>query len=508
MLDLTPILKVYARARSQRLFQQNAAQTQSQTLLKLVNQARHTRFGGDHYFSQIDSVQRYLEHVPLRRYEDFWQQYWQQKFPYLDDCTWPGRIHYFPVTSGTTSGATKYIPYSAEMEQSNTKAGIDLLVHHLNNKPNSKIFSGKNFMLGGSTDLIEQAPGIFSGDLSGISVKTLPWWARLRFFPPQKLALIKDWEEKVDRLARAVAEEDICMLGGVPSWMLIFFDKLFELYPEAQGKLKNIFPKLELMVHGGINFTPYYERFQELLAGSNAEMREVYPASEGFIAIADRGYREGLRLNLDHGIFFEFIPVEELDRPKPTRHWVGNAELGVNYALALTTCAGLWSYVIGDTVKFVDLDIPRVLITGRTSYYLSAFGEHLIADEIEAAVDHAAKLINQRVLDYSVGAVFPAGAEKLGHHLYVVEFESTPSAAQEQEFLKALDAFLNERNEDYAAHRSGGFGMKAPQLLTAPRDSFRNWMKQRGKLGGQNKVPRVINDQDLFKSLQAAVSQT
>ena len=502
MFDATPFLRLYARWRNQQLANLNPAETQTRELLKLVRHAASTSFGKMHGFSSISSVEDYQRQVPLRKYEDFWRDFWKDSFPTLKDCTWPGTIPYFPVSSGTSSGTTKYIPYSYEMLKSNTKAGTDLLIHHVTNRPKSRLMGGKSFMLGGSTDLTQAAPGIFYGDLSGISVKELPWWAKMRYFPPADLALLKNWEEKIETLADLSLQEDIRMISGVPAWMLIFFDKLNTLRPEAQGKIGKIYQNLEMVVHGGVNFAPYVDRFRELLAESHAELREVYPASEGFIAIGDRGYGDGLRMNLDHGIFFEFVPLEELDSPTPTRHWIGNVQPDVNYAIILTTCAGLWSYIIGDTVRFVDVKTPRLLVTGRTSYYLSAFGEHLIAEEIEDGIATAAHDTGTEVSDFTVGPVFPEGAGELGGHIYVVEFaHALPSQESLTQFQSVLDARLCKRNEDYEAHRSQGFGLKPPQILPVEPGFFAEWMRRRGKLGGQNKVPRIITNLEMLKEV-------
>jgi hypothetical protein len=508
MLNLTPALHAYKKFRNLTLTKKSPTELQENELLKLLRTASSTRFGKEHRFSKIATVEEFQKHVPLRKYEDFWNDYWKPHFPYISNQTWPGTVPYFPVSSGTTSGTTKYIPYSAAMQRSNTKAGLDLLVHHLNNRPQSRLFAGKNFILGGSTELVEEYPGIFSGDLSGIAVKTLPWWARPRYFPPQELALIKDWEEKIDVLAERSLRESITMISGVPAWLLLFFNRLFQLRPEAKGQLSTVFPELEMLVHGGVNFQPYRQQFEQLLAGSSAEMREVYPASEGFIAIADKAYGDGLRLNLDHGIFFEFVPLDELHTSNPTRHWIDTVEPGVNYALVMSTCAGLWSYVIGDTVRFVDTKAARVLVTGRTSYYLSAFGEHLIEDEIQDALATAANHTGLTFHDFSVGAVFPSSPDELGGHLYIVEFDSGfPAHELLEDFSKALDSRLCQRNEDYQAHRANGFGLKKPEILAVPQDTFSHWMKARGKLGGQHKVPRLISDPELFSHLTAYSQQ-
>ncbi|MEE8444169.1 MAG: GH3 auxin-responsive promoter family protein [Alphaproteobacteria bacterium] len=504
MLDATPLLRLYARWRLRQLTAQDPKATQAAQLLRLVRQARRTRFGRDHDFAAIRSVDDFQRRVPLRKYEDFHEAYWRHEFPVLRNCTWPGTIPYFAVTSGTTADVTKYIPCSHQMNRSNRRGGMDILVHHVANRPHSRILGGRSFMLGGSTDLTQHAPGVLSGDLSGIAVKAMPRWARMRYFPPLDLALIADWEKKVEVLANRSLEEDIRMLSGTPSWMLVLIDRLAELRPEAAHRLAGIYENLELVIHGGVNFAPYRRRFAELMEGSRAETREVYAASEGMIAVADRGDGEGMRLELDTGLFYEFVPLEELDAAAPTRHWVANAELGVNYAVVLSTCAGVWGYVLGDTVKFVSLDPPRILVTGRTSYMLSAFGEHLIGEEIEEAVSHAAEIIGATLTDYSVAPVFPAAKGELGGHLYVVEFAGgVPRGPKISRFASAVDDYLSRTNEDYQAHRAGGFGLRAPEVAAVAPGTFAAWMKHRGKLGGQNKVPRIINDQELFADLQA-----
>jgi hypothetical protein len=502
MLNVTPLLKLYAGYRSRSLANQNPSQVQEAQLLALLRAAKDTKFGKEHGFSSIRSVNEYQQRVPLRTYEQFWEQYWKPLFPRITNCTWPGTIPFFAVSSGTSSGRTKYIPVSHQMVRSNTKAGTDLLVHHVRNRPQSQLMGGRSFMLGGSTDLTELQSGIFSGDLSGIAVKTLPWWAAARYFPPAKLALLKNWEEKIAILARESLTQDIRMLSGVPSWILIFLKELWSLRPETSGSL-NAYPNFEMLVHGGVQFAPYQRQFKELVQGSQAELREVYPASEGFVAVADRGSGEGLRVVLDHGIFFEFIPVEELDKSNPTRHWIGSIQPNIPYAIALTTCAGLWSYILGDTVKFIDTKEPRLLVTGRTSYFLSAFGEHLSGEEVERAVADAADAINRKVTDYAIGPVYPSSPSELGGHLIFVEFDGAIATETEvRSFAAKLDNRLSELNEDFEAHRASGFGLNPPAVVVVPGGTFAMWMKSRGKLGGQHKVPRIIVDQELFNNLK------
>jgi hypothetical protein len=330
----------------------------------------------------------------------------------------------------------------------------------------------------------------------------MPPWARPFYFPPRELETIADWEERIAKMAPASLATDIRGIGGTPSWLLLFLDRLRDLKPEAGRSLAAFYPNLEILIHGGVNFAPYRAIFAEWLAGSRAETREVYPASEGFIALADRGDGEGLRLNLDHGLFFEFVPLEELDSSNPSRFWVATAEVGVNYAIVLSSCSGIWSYVIGDTVRFVDIDPPRVLITGRTTYSLSAFGEHLIGEELEQAVSTAATAIGARVTDYAAGALFPQSEGEPGRHLFIVEFiDGVPSDEGLARFATALDGHLATLNEDYKVHRARDFGMRPPLVHGAAPGTFAAWMKSRGKLGGQNKVPRVIQDPEVLRNL-------
>jgi hypothetical protein len=498
MFDATPLLRRYATRRLRRLAKLDPVAAQRRTLRRLVRAARATGFGRQHGFASIDDVAAYQARVPLRRYEDFWKEFWQPAFPNLRGTTWDGPVPYLALTSGTTSGTTKYIPCSTAMVRSNTRAGADLLSYHLAARPKSRILGGLSFMLGGSTDLVKLAPGVRAGDLSGIAARAMPWWAKPRYFPPAALALMSDWEEKVAVLARRAVGLDIRMIGGTPSWLLIFFDRLAALVP-GEPRLARFFPELELLVHGGVNFAPYRRLFDGWLAGSRAELREVYPASEGFIAAADRGNGDGLRLFVDNGLFFEFVPIDELGSGRPTRHWLADVQVGVDYAVVVTTCAGLWSYVIGDTVRFVERAPPRLIVTGRTAYMLSAFGEHLIEREIEEAIASASAAVGLSVVDFTVGPVFPSSAGELGTHRYLIEFaDALPATERLLAFRDRLDGALSAANDDYRAHRADGFGLRAPEICALEPGAFAAWMKSLGKLGGQHKVPRVLGDVERF----------
>jgi hypothetical protein len=507
MIDITPLLRLYGRMRRQWLARQNPEAVQRRTLRRLVRRAARTRFGRDHGFARIRDITEFQKAVPLRRYEDFWSEYWREAFPTLVDVSWPGRIPYFAATSGTTSGATKYIPVNRAMLRSNRRAALDLMVRHLANRPASRVFGGYNLLVGGSTELTQHAPSVWSGDLSGIAAANVPAWARLFAWPPLDIARLTDWTEKMGLLAGRAPQADIRSISGTPSWLLLLFDELTRRHPERGNRLVDFFPRLELIVHGGVNFAPYRPRFAEWLDGSHAELREAYTASEGFVAVADRGPGEGMRVVLDHGIFYEFVPVGEIDAAAPARHTIGEIETGIDYAPALSTCAGLWGFIIGDTVRFVGRDPPRLLVTGRLSYTLSAFGEHLTGEEIEAAVTEATATIGAELRDFAVGALFPQASGELGGHLYVVEFERPVPPESLPVFARAIDEGLIRRNLDYEAHRAGGFGMRAPEVRVLPQRGFAEWMRRRGRLGAQNKVPRVISDPELFTDLRDFAAQ-
>ncbi len=499
MIDATPLLRAYARRRLATLARQEGPATQERELLRLVRRAARIAFGRAHGFDGVHSVADFQARVPLRRYEDFWREAWSPRFPRVAGATWPGRVPFLALSSGTTSGTTKYIPVSTDMLRSNGRAALDVLVHHIANRPASRVLGGKSFMLGGSTDLRMEAPGIRSGDLSGIAATRVPFWARPYTFPPPDLALLADWDRKLDLLARRSLPEPIRMLSGTPSWLLLLFEHLAALRPDQPRRLASSYPELELLVHGGVSFAPYRAAFDAWLAGGRAELREVYAASEGFVAVADRGPGAGMRAILDNGLFLEFVPVAELDASAPTRHWIGTAETGVDYALVLSTCAGLWSYVIGDVVRLIDRSPPRLLVVGRTSYFLSAFGEHLSGEEIERAVLEGAAAIGTGVAEFAVG---PEAAGARGRHVFVVEFAGdAPGAERVARFGAAADAALSGLNEDYRAHRQGG-QLLPPRAMAARPGTFEAWMRARGRLGGQNKVPRVITDPDLLGSLE------
>jgi hypothetical protein len=491
----------YAQRRIAFLNRESTAEIQRRTLLRLLRRGRNTRFGADHDFGRIRTVADYQVRVPLRDYEAFWKEYWQGPYPFLDDITWPGSIPYFALSSGTTSGTTKYIPISAEMLASNRRAGLTMLAFFLAANPGTPLFRGRLFFLGGSTDLQDlgaqaaqsgarsaKQSRVLAGDLSGIATREVSSLLRPYTFPPLEVALIRDWEQKMQVLAERSAKLLITLIGGVPSWLLVFFERLKQV--TGREHIADIWPSLRVVVHGGTKFDPYRSLFQRTIGSEAVHFLEIYPASEGFVAVEDPRY-DLLRLIPDHGVFFEFIPVEDLGKDRPARHTVADLEPGVQYAIAVTTCAGLWSYVLGDTVCFEKRDPPLLRFTGRTKYFLSAFGEHLISEEVEKAVAAAAEASAVSVVDFHVGPVFPENPSRPGRHRFLIEFAHPPSDLTR--FTAELDHALSRFNEDYQAHRVGDLTMLAPEVRPVPHGGFVEWLRAQGKLGGQHKVPRMDN---------------
>jgi hypothetical protein len=478
--------QAYAQRRLAELDTAQTGPTQEQTLLRLVRKAQDTRFGKEHDFHRIRSVADYRRLVPLRNYEAFWKDYWQPAFPNLEGVTWPEKIPYFALSSGTTSGTTKYIPVSTDMLASNRKAVLTHLSTFVKTYPHARLFQGRMFFLGGSTDLEQLTEGVQAGDLSAIAVLHVPSYLRPYSFPPLEIALLKDWDKKLDLLAERSVHLPITLVSGVPSWLLLLFERVKKL--TGKSTVAEVWPMLQLVVHGGIKFEPYRERFHRELGDERIRCLETYPCSEGFVAMEDPRY-DLLRPIPDHGLFYEFVPVDELGTDHPTRHSLAEVETGVQYAVVLTTCAGLWSYIVGDTVAFERRDPPLLRFTGRTKYYLSAFGEHLISEEVEKAVTVAAQSMGLDTVDFHVGPIFPAPAETVGHHRHLIEFATPP--ADLSRFEKLLDDELNRINDDYRAHRAGNLSLLPPRVWVIKPGGFRDWMRAHGKLGGQHKLPRM-----------------
>jgi len=492
----------YAHRRTAALDRADVPEVQRKTLLSVVQRARETKFGRDHGFSRITTVDQFQAAVPVRTYEDFWQGYWQASFPSLKGTTWPDFIPYYALSSGTTTGTTKYIPISKEMLASNRKAAFTTVALFGHAAPEARLSSGRIFFLGGNTELRRETNGSRSGDLSAIASIEISRLSRPYTFPPRELSGIADWNVKVRRLAEAAARLPITSLSGVPAWMQVLFHHLKEV--TGKTRVADIWPRLRLLIHGGTKFDPFRESFRQEL-GPNVRFVEVYPCSEGFVATEDPRY-DLLRVVPAHGIFFEFVPMDEFENGRlksnrPVRHTLATVETGQQYAVVVTTCAGLWSYQVGDTIAFEKRDPPLIRFTGRTKYYLSAFGEHLISEEVTKAITEAARQSGATASEFHVGPVFSADPKKPGHHRYLVEFHEPPRDLGQ--FTDRLDAALRRLNEDYDAHRQGDLSMLRPEVLVVKPEAFMRWMVAHGRKLPQGKVPEMDNTGEQTKAITA-----
>ncbi len=498
-IDLTPIARLYATRRTCAIRSLDPEAAQRRVLRRLVARAAGTQFGREHGFSQIVSVEAYQNAVLPRDFEAFWEEWWRAPHPDLVDVTWPGRIPYFAMTSGTTTGRSKHIPYTSEMRRDAVRGFVDLLCFHLDANRESRLLGGSFLALAGPTELAAHE-GTATGAVSAITAGAAPRILRHRFLPPSEIANLHDWREKIRRLAPISLASDVRFLGGSPNWLLVYLEEVGKIRGGDAGKLVDWYPNLELIAHGGVNFMPYRERFEALLAGGHAETRELYSASEGVFAYADRGDGDGLRLHLDGNVFFEFIPVDSLDCDIPVRHWIRTVETDVDYALAITTAAGLWCYLLGDIVRFVSTRPPRIAIVGRLGQGLSAYGEHLIESEVADALAAAAASVGRAVLDYTMGATETG---ERSQHLLLVETDAPMSRPLVSAFATAFDAALRADNEDYAELRENDYALDRPLIVNVLPDGFASWMESHRRLGGQNKIPRVAKDPEMLTGMMA-----
>ena len=478
---------------------QDPLAAQQAVFRSLVAAGAGTRFGREHGMRADWSVADFRRAVPVRDYEAL--RPWMERAVEGEmDVVWPGKPLYFCKTSGTTSGA-KYIPLTRESLPNHIGTARNALLSYIADTGRASFVDGKMIFLQGSPVLGSTGGGIPLGRLSGIVAHHVPGYLQRNRLPSYEVNCIDDWEEKVEAIVRETAGQDLRLISGIPSWVQMYFERL--LAYTGKATVKEVFPRFELFVYGGVSFAPYRDRFRQLIGG-DVDVVELYPASEGFLAYQDRQGVEGLRLNVADGIFFEFVPADrygELDAP---RLGLAEVELGVSYALVLSNNAGLWGYDIGDTVRFVSLDPPRVVVTGRVKHFTSAFGEHVIAEEVEGAMGEAVAAAGGVVTEFHV-APEVAPSEGLPYHEWWVEFESEPGDADR--FAEALDAALQRRNPYYRDLLTGSV-LRPAVLRPVPPGTFLEAMRSMGKLGGQNKVPRLANDRNLVALLSRAAQQS
>jgi hypothetical protein len=474
------------------------AGAQERALRRLVASARDTEFGLEHGFRAVTGVAGYQERVPVRDYPQH-QAWLERAAAGQESVCWPGHCRDWVKTSGTTSG-DKLIPVTPEALAAHRKGGWDALLAAARLVGGGSLMGGPMLFLGGCTAQRPLGPQSRVGDLSGLVASRLPLGFRGRYSPGAACVAIPDWETRLDAVAALVATQDIRLLSGMPSWLVILFERIAR-HCEASGRrlrdLGQLWPNLKALIHGGVAFPPYASVFEEWL-GRRLTRVEVYPASEGFVAVQTEA-AGGLTLMLDYGIFYEFVPVEDLGGAAPRRHTVAEVELGRPYALVMSTPAGLWSYTLGDTVRFTARDPLRLQITGRTRHYVNAFGENVIVEEVERAVVRACRRTEAEVVEFTVAPHFPTAGEARGGHEWLVEFRVPPT--EPELFVRILDEALAALNTDYRTKRAGSVGMVAPHLTVLPPGTFHRWMRRVGRLGDQHKVPRVMNDRVVARAL-------
>ncbi|MCC2545768.1 GH3 auxin-responsive promoter family protein [Hymenobacter sp. BT175] len=480
---------------------QHPHEAQRAVLQSLLTTARSTEWGQRFGFSDNPGGAEFARRVPVSTYE--------QLYPHLErvlqgeaDVLWPGRVTWFAKSSGTTNARSKYIPVTREsLEDGHYRAGRDMTALATLFYPEAELLGGKTLSLGGTHGPNPFRPDDTSsraGDVSAVLMQNLPTWAEYLRTPPLELALLDEWEEKIERIARHVLHAHVTTLAGVPTWMIVLLRRVTEL--AGATNITEVWPDLRLFLHGAVAFGPYRDLFRQLIPDARMHYLEVYNASEGYLALQDQPDSEDLLLLLDHGIYYEFIPAEAFDDEHPRTLRLDEVELGKNYALVISTNAGLWRYKIGDTVRFTSLGPYRIRITGRTKHFLNAFGEEVVIENADAAIAAACQATGTTVLDFTAAPIyFNAADTSRGGHEWVIEFTRPPQDASH--FGAVLDQTLRQLNSDYDAKRHRDLALAPPVVTVAPPGTFERWLARRGKLGGQHKVPRLSNSREVLEEV-------
>jgi len=478
------------------LFMKYPNEVQQELLYGLLNSASKTEVGIYNDFQSIKNYSDFKNRLPIVDYENIVDQIERSRNG-VQNIFWPSPIKWFAKSSGTSNSKSKFIPISNEsLEDCHYKAGKDMLSIYYNNNQDAQILAGKCLRLGGSSELYQNTDSYF-GDLSAIIIDNLPFWAELGSTPSQKVSLMSEWETKMEAIINETLEEKVTSLAGVPSWMLVLLQNVLKKTHKAT--ITEIWPMVEVYFHGGVSFHPYRKQFEKLFQGNDLNFFEIYNASEGFFGMQDQNDSTELLLMLDYGIFYEFIPMDQPNRDD-TEIIVplSEIELGKNYAMVISTNAGLWRYKIGDTIKFTSISPYRIQITGRTKNHINVFGEELMIENAELALSKASKVMDLEIVDYTAGPIFME-AYKKGSHQWLIEFKTPPRDINK--FTELLDQFLKEVNSDYESKRYKDMTLVMPKVNIAKKDLFYNWMAKKNKLGGQHKVPRLSNERDLLEEL-------
>jgi hypothetical protein len=477
-------------------YRQHAVPLQKKVLTHLIKKASNTEFGKQYHFKEMKSYTDFSSKVPVQTYNDI--------KPSIDrmimgeqNILWSTDVKWFSKSSGTTSERSKYIPVSNEsLRYCHIRGGRDVLASYCNMFPETSIFDGKGLILGGSRRPAEQNSNAEYGDLSAILIENFPHWADFIRTPTREIALMEEWEEKLERMSDFTMHQNVTSLSGVPSWMLLLLKKI--LAKSGKSNIKEVWPNLELFMHGGVNFEPYREQYNEIIPEGSIFYLQTYNASEGFFAFQDEIGRNDLLLLPDNGIFFEFVPLDEIHEKFPTSYTLENVEIGINYAIIISTNAGLWRYIIGDTVQFTTLFPHRIRITGRTSSFINAFGEEVIIENAERAIAEACKQTNASISEYTAGPVYFANGTSAAHE-WIIEFDDQPE--DWDLFCNTLDKTLKLINSDYDAKRYHNLLLQKPIIHNVKAGTFLEWLKLKGKLGGQHKVPRLANDRKILEEI-------
>lgn len=504
MSVFAPIISWYFKKRISQLERSinNPIDTQEEMFKKLINTAADTEWGRKYDYKSIHHFDDYRNRVPVQNYDTI-KPYIERIMQGEQRVLWPTEIQWFAKSSGTTSDKSKFIPVSYEsLDDCHFKGGRDVLTMYCHNYPDNKLFSGKGLLIGGSHKVSSFSTDSFYGDLSAVMMENTPFWVDFFRAPDKSIALMENWDDKVFKMAEATVNEDITNISGVPTWTIVLFEKLFEM--TGKNHILDIWPNLELYIHGGVSFVPYREQFNKLIPSSGMKYLETYNASEGFFGIQDEMNRKNeLLLMLDYGIYYEFMPMTEYGKDNPKTLTLGEVEEDVNYALIISTNAGLWRYMVGDTIKFSSVKPYRFTITGRTKLFINAFGEEIIIENAEKALAKACEVTDSTIRDYTAAPIFLSNRDEAGHE-WLIEFDKAPMNLTQ--FTHELDKTLKEVNSDYEAKRYMDMALKMPKVRQLQQGTFNSWMKKRGKLGGQHKVPRLFNDRtyvdDILKHIQ------
>ena len=476
-------------------FKNNSAEVQFKQLQNVIKRGANTIFGAERSMKSIKSIEQFQQAVDVFDYESY-AEYIERTKNGEQNVIWDSDVKLFAKSSGTTGSKSKYIPVTTQgLKESHLRGGRDVIALYSNNYPNSNVFSGKALTLGGSRQIINEGGGVLTGDLSAILIENTPAWAQCRRVPSVEIALIPDFERKIEAIAKETINQNVTSFAGVPSWNLVMFNKILEI--TGKNNILEIWPNLELFAHGGMNFKPYKQQYQRIIPSDNMKYMDIYNASEGFFAIGDEEGREDMLLMLDYNTFYEFLPMENIaDRSKAIP--LEGVKCGVNYALIITSSNGLWRYMIGDTVMFTSILPHRIKITGRTKHFVNAFGEEVMVENAENAIHAACQSTGADIFEFSVAPIYMEGRSK-GSHEWVVEFEKDPVSIDN--FTEILDRTLQSLNSDYEAKRVNNTTLLMPKVSVVPKGTFIKWMASKKRLGGQNKVPRLFNDRTYVDQL-------